>query len=152
MSAKICIFALYSILFFMVRLSIVIATYNRSALLIQTLQSIVEQTFPRTEWECVVVNNNSSDDTASAFEKFAEQYSDYNLRMVLEPNQGLSHCWQIHYQLSYQGSPKGACLNIIKALYTTNPQLSSYSMVKVLEMSHSKSPSKFSNYKTIMLP
>ena len=62
------------------------------------------------------------------------------------------HCWQILYQLSYQGSPKGACLNIIKALYMTNPQLSSYSMVKVLEMSHSKNPSKFSNYKTIMLP
>ena len=74
----------------MVRLSIVIATYNRSALLMQTLQSMVEQTVPRSEWECVVVNNNSSDDTASAFEKFAEQHPDFNLRMVLEPNQGLS--------------------------------------------------------------
>lgn len=80
----------YTALFFMIRLSIVIATYNRSALLMQALNSIVEQTFPRSEWECVVVNNNSSDDTASAFALFAEQHPDYNLRMVLEPNQGLS--------------------------------------------------------------
>ena len=75
----------------MVRLSIVIATYNRSAMLMQTLQSVVEQTAPRQEWECVVVNNNSTDDTAEAFEAFATRYPDYNLRMVLETNQGLSY-------------------------------------------------------------
>lgn len=75
----------------MVRLSIVIATYNRSAMLMQTLQSVVEQTAPRQEWECVVVNNNSTDDTAEAFAAFAARYPDYNLRMELEPNQGLSY-------------------------------------------------------------
>ncbi len=75
----------------MVRLSIVIATYNRSAMLMQTLQSVVEQTLPRDEWECVVVNNNSTDSTATDFEAFAARYPDYNLRMVLETNQGLSY-------------------------------------------------------------
>lgn len=75
----------------MVRLSIVIATYNRSAMLMQTLQSVIEQTLPREEWECVVVNNNSTDSTAADFEAFAARYPDYNLRMVLETNQGLSY-------------------------------------------------------------
>lgn len=75
----------------MIRLSIVIATYNRSTMLMQTLQSIVEQTLPRQQWECVVVNNNSSDSTAADFEAFAARYPDYNLRMVLETNQGLSY-------------------------------------------------------------
>lgn len=75
----------------MIRLSIVIATYNRSAMLMQTLQSIVEQTLPCQQWECVVVNNNSSDSTAADFEAFAARYPDYNLRMVLETNQGLSY-------------------------------------------------------------
>lgn len=75
----------------MVRLSIVIATYNRSAMLMQTLQSVIEQTLPREEWECVVVNNNSTDSTAADFEAFAVRYPDYNLRMVLETNQGLSY-------------------------------------------------------------
>lgn len=75
----------------MIRLSIVIATYNRSSQLLNLLQSVVEQTLPRQEWECVVVNNNSTDDTASAFETFSARYPDCNLRMVLEPNQGLSY-------------------------------------------------------------
>lgn len=75
----------------MVRLSIVIATYNRSAMLMQTLQSVIEQTLPREEWECVVVNNNSTDSTAADFEAFVARYPDYNLRMVLETNQGLSY-------------------------------------------------------------
>lgn len=75
----------------MVRLSIVIATYNRSAMLMQTLQSVIEQTLPREEWECVVVNNNSTDSTATDFDAFAARYPDYNLRMVLETNQGLSY-------------------------------------------------------------
>ena len=75
----------------MVRLSIVIATYNRSSQLMQVLQSVVEQTLPREEWECVVVNNNSTDETASAFEEFSVRYPDHNLRMVLETNQGLSY-------------------------------------------------------------
>lgn len=75
----------------MIRLSIVIATYNRSAMLMQTLQSVVEQTLPHDEWECVVVNNNSTDSTAADFEAFVARYPDYNLRMVLETNQGLSY-------------------------------------------------------------
>ena len=75
----------------MIRLSIVIATYNRSAMLMQTLQSVVEQTLPHEEWECVVVNNNSTDSTATDFEAFVARYPDYNLRMVLETNQGLSY-------------------------------------------------------------
>ena len=40
-----------------------------------------------------------------------------------ESNPGLLHCRQILYQLSYQGSPEGTYLNIIKAIYdkpTTN--------------------------------
>lgn len=39
----------------------------------------------------MVVNNNSTDSTAADFEAFAARYPDYNLRMVLETNQGLSY-------------------------------------------------------------
>ena len=60
-------------------------------MLMQTLQSVIEQTLPREEWECVVVNNNSTDSTTADFEAFAARYPDYNLRMVLETNQGLSY-------------------------------------------------------------
>ena len=83
------IFAIYTLIF-MVRLSLIIATYNRSAYLMQTLQSVVKQNAPCEEWECVVVNNNSSDDTEERFAEFAAAHPEFNLRMVFEPNQGLS--------------------------------------------------------------
>lgn len=75
----------------MVRLSLVIATFNRSASLLTLLESVVAQTTPRSEWECVVVNNNSTDDTAARFADFAARHPEYNIRMVEETNQGLSY-------------------------------------------------------------
>ena len=75
----------------MLRLSLIVATYNRAELLITALQSVVEQTAPKEEWECVVVNNNSTDDTAARFKTFAEAHPDVQLRMVDEQRQGLSY-------------------------------------------------------------
>ena len=74
----------------MLRLSLLIATYNRSSWLVRTLQSVIEQDAPLEEWECVVVNNNSTDDTAERFAEFAAQHPEVNMRMVTERNQGLS--------------------------------------------------------------
>ncbi len=75
----------------MLRLSLIIATYNRAELLLTALQSVVEQDAPKTDWECVVVNNNSTDDTAQRFEEFAAAHPDVQLRMVCEKRQGLSY-------------------------------------------------------------
>ena len=43
----------------MIRLSLVIPTYNRAAPLLAALESVVRQDLPPQEWECVVVNNTS---------------------------------------------------------------------------------------------
>ena len=75
----------------MIRLSLVIATYNRAASLLDTLKSVVRQSAPVELWECVVVNNNSSDDMEDSFAEFVREYPDYNIRMVNEPSQGLSY-------------------------------------------------------------
>lgn len=75
----------------MIRLSIVIATYNRATLLLDALKSVIRQSAPAQEWECVVVNNNSSDNTSERFAEFAREHPEYNLRIVDEPNQGLSY-------------------------------------------------------------
>lgn len=75
----------------MIRLSIVIATYNRATLLLDALKSVIRQSAPAQEWECVVVNNNSSDNTSERFAEFAGEHPEYNLRIVDEPNQGLSY-------------------------------------------------------------
>jgi len=42
-------------------------------------------------WECVVVDNNSRDETQKLFAKFAAKHKGFNLRMVRETQQGLSH-------------------------------------------------------------
>ena len=75
----------------MPRLTVVVATYNRSQSLIRCLRSFRTQSSPRTEWEVVVVNNNSKDDTEQRFAQFAEENPNLPIRMVLEERQGLSH-------------------------------------------------------------
>ena len=74
----------------MIRLSIVIATYNRATLLLDALKSVIRQSAPAQEWECVEVNNNSSDNTSECFAEFVGEHPEYNLIIDDEPNQGLS--------------------------------------------------------------
>lgn len=72
-------------------LSIVISTYNNAASLERTLESVALQDADKSIWECVVVNNNSTDDTAERVAAFAKAHSDINLKLVDEPQQGLSY-------------------------------------------------------------
>ena len=53
------------------KLSLIIATYNRGALLERTLDSLLVQTLPTSCWEAVVVNNNSTDDTEERLATYA---------------------------------------------------------------------------------
>ncbi len=75
----------------MKKLSLIIATYNRSQSLLRLLGSVVRQSAPKDVWECVVVNNNSSDDTAEVFAAFASEHAEFDLRLVTEIKQGLSN-------------------------------------------------------------
>ena len=72
-------------------LSIIISTYNNSASLMRTLLSVSEQDADKNIWECVVINNNSTDDTVEQFAAFAKEHADINIRLVDEPQQGLSY-------------------------------------------------------------
>lgn len=74
----------------MIRLSLIIATHNRAAQLLETLESVVRQDLPAAEWECIVVDNNCTDDTAARFEAFAAAHPACNLRLVDEPRPGVS--------------------------------------------------------------
>lgn len=75
----------------MIRLSLVIPTYNRAAPLLAALESVVRQDLPPQEWECVVVNNNSPDDTEARFGAFAAAHPGVTLRMVREESPGVSY-------------------------------------------------------------
>src|SRR5208283_4457645 len=73
------------------RISVILCTYNRASILISALESIVAQTLPESvEWEVLVVDNNSCDQTREVVEDFCRRYP-RRFRYVFEPNQGLSH-------------------------------------------------------------
>jgi len=50
--------------------SIIIPTYNRAHLIGETLDSVLAQTY--TNWECIVVDDGSSDNTNEVLEASAE--------------------------------------------------------------------------------
>lgn len=75
----------------MIRLSLIIATYNRAEQLMVTLDSVARQTLSADRWECIVVDNNSKDDTRQRVEAFAAEHPQLNIVYHLEQNQGLSY-------------------------------------------------------------
>ncbi|MFD1909539.1 glycosyltransferase family 2 protein [Paenibacillus rhizoplanae] len=71
-------------------ISIIICTYNRSALLVKTLHSLLPLENLH-QAEIIVVDNQSTDDTAAAIKGFIGTYGDdMDIRYLLEPVQGLS--------------------------------------------------------------
>lgn len=68
-------------------ISVVVCTYNRAALLPQALRSLFAQKIENLDYEIVVVDNNSSDDTPATVESLKTE-SPVPLRYVHEPRQG----------------------------------------------------------------
>ena len=56
-----------------------------------TLDSVARQTLSADRWECIVVDNNSKDDTRQRVEAFAAEHPQLNMVYHLEQNQGLSY-------------------------------------------------------------
>ena len=56
-----------------------------------TLSSVAIQSAAPETRECIVVDNNSSDDTRQRIVAFAKQHNRLNIRYIFEKNQGLSH-------------------------------------------------------------
>jgi len=71
-----------------VKFSILIATFNRAAVLQKTLESLASLQ-PQGSWEVIVVDNNSPDDTPQVVEAAARTFP-VPLRYVFEPEAGRS--------------------------------------------------------------
>ena len=73
-------------------LDVVIATYNRSASLLNTLKSLIAATRPEgLSISVVVVDNNSTDDTGAVVEGIARGETPFPITYLFEPKQGKSH-------------------------------------------------------------
>ena len=71
------------------RVTVAIPTYNRAAFLRQTLDGIARQDFPRDQFEVLVIDNNSPDDTRAVVTALADRKP--APRYFLESKQGLDH-------------------------------------------------------------
>lgn len=72
-----------------IKITVAIPTYNRAAFLRQTLAGIVAQQFPREHFEVLVIDNNSTDDTAAVVAEFAQATP--APRYLRETQQGLDY-------------------------------------------------------------
>ncbi|MFR9165797.1 MAG: glycosyltransferase [Dysgonomonas sp.] len=73
------------------KLSVIICTYNREKYIYNALRSIANQNFPKDEYEIVLINNKSTDNTEKCCEKFCSDFPDVDFRYFIEENQGLSY-------------------------------------------------------------
>lgn len=73
------------------KLSIIICTYNREFFLEGLFASLKAQTMPKGEFETLLINNNSSDNTEQICLDFMAENSDMDIRYFVESRQGLSH-------------------------------------------------------------
>lgn len=71
------------------KISVVICTYNRAQMLVESIRAIINQNFPSNGFEIIIVDNNSSDNTKQIVEKFLPR-SKVSIRYLFEGKQGLS--------------------------------------------------------------
>ncbi|HEY3755203.1 MAG TPA: glycosyltransferase [Opitutaceae bacterium] len=71
------------------KVTVAIPTYNRSKRLRETLAGVTRQEFPASDYEILVIDNNSPDDTAAAVAEFAGAIP--APRRIVEPQQGLDY-------------------------------------------------------------
>jgi glycosyltransferase involved in cell wall biosynthesis len=73
----------------MMRLSIQLCTYNRAALLERVLEACFDQTLSPDEYEVVLVDDGSQDDTPAVIER-AQRIATCRFTVVRQPNGGLA--------------------------------------------------------------
>lgn len=72
----------------MIKYSIIICSYNRFELLVETIDSVLSVVQNRKDFEILIIDNKSTDLTPTLQEKFS---SNKKVKYFLEPKQGLSH-------------------------------------------------------------
>lgn len=77
-------------------ISIVICTYNRADLLADALQTVCQQTLDQTQYEVIVVDNNSTDNTSAVTQRFQQRYP--HVRYLFAAQPGNSYARNVGWQ------------------------------------------------------
>jgi glycosyltransferase involved in cell wall biosynthesis len=68
--------------------SVVIPCYEQAEFLGEAVASVISQTW--TDWEIVIVDDGSKDDTARTAQRLVEQHPHHRIRLLSQQNQGVS--------------------------------------------------------------
>lgn len=73
------------------KISIIICTYNRDKYIYRSLELIAENHFPKDEYEIILINNKSTDNTENECFRFQSNFPEVPFRYFVEQQQGLSY-------------------------------------------------------------
>ncbi|MFC1960136.1 glycosyltransferase family 2 protein [Chloroflexota bacterium] len=76
--------------------SVAFPTYNRADLLSDILDDLSKQTFPTENYEVLIIDNNSSDNTAEITQKYCAEHA--NFHYIFEEKQGIGYGRSRAYQ------------------------------------------------------
>ncbi|WGF92744.1 glycosyltransferase family 2 protein [Aequorivita marisscotiae] len=80
-------------------ISIIIPSYNRSSLISETLNSVLNQTY--TNWECIIVDDGSTNNAIEIVKKFANKDSRFTIKKrPSEKPKGANACRNYGFRLS----------------------------------------------------
>ncbi|MBS1517248.1 MAG: glycosyltransferase family 2 protein [Bacteroidetes bacterium] len=77
------------------KISVIITTYNRAGILPMCLDSLIVQNYPKSDFEVIIVNNNSVDNTEEVVEDYIRKYPEVNLKYYFVPKPGQVYARQI---------------------------------------------------------
>lgn len=72
------------------KISVVVCTYNRADYITDAMNSLYAQSLDKSYYEVIIVNNNSSDNTAAICENYISAHPDAQFYFINEPKQGAS--------------------------------------------------------------
>ncbi len=71
--------------------SIIVPTFNRSGTILTTLTSLENLNYPKEDYEIIVCDNNSSDNTRLLVMDFIDTHTQTNIRYLFEARQGVHY-------------------------------------------------------------
>lgn len=74
-----------------VLITVAICTYNRDRFIVACLQALARQTLPPHRFEVLIIDNASTDLTATYATQFIQAHPDLPFRYLYEPSKGLAH-------------------------------------------------------------
>jgi glycosyltransferase involved in cell wall biosynthesis len=77
--------------------SVLIPCYNAAPFILETLDSVIAQTF--TNWECIVVDDHSSDNSVEIIQTCCEKYPD-KIKLYINPRKGACAARNVAFEKS----------------------------------------------------